>query len=151
MTTDNPNSESPRTPIVDPEMFQPRQCCNDMKAKYHASKSWSMFADLHFQSDYWKPILAERQKEICPVCGESLAGCKTSIHHLSYDKCCDGCRVKDMIKVGYCPSEDPEKVAFKMVPNCAVCRYKTPKLHADCESKLALFHRYCHAKTHKKI
>lgn len=149
---DNPLSKSHRMPIVDPDVFQPKYCCNDMKVKYH-SKAWCMFADLHYHSGYWKPILEAKQKGICPVCGEMLRDSheKTSMHHLSYDMCCEGCKVKDMIKVPYCPSDDPDKVSYKMVPNCAVCKYKTPDLHAACESKLALFHRTCHARAHNKL
>lgn len=144
-------SKSPRIPIVDPQIFQPRESCSDMKKRFNASQGWKAFADIYLNGLFWKPILHEKQKGICPVCGDALTKDDvlygSSIHHLSYKL---ECSQKNSILVPYVGSS-PDKVSLKTVPNCAVCKYKTPNAFLVCKNSLALFHRECHCIVHDKI
>lgn len=146
-----PASKSPRIPIIDPKVFQPKESCLDMKKRFNSSPGWKAFADIFMNGIFWKPDLYEKQNGICPVCGEAFTKadmlCGSSIHHLDYTI---ECSQKDSILVPYI-SSSPEKVLFKMVKNCAVCKYKSPNSYLKCKNSLALFHRECHCIVHDKL
>lgn len=143
-------SKESRSPIVNPQIFIPRQKCALMKEKYNGSTGWKIFADL-YKNSMIKMELAVKQKRICPVCGEFLSDDDiqhgSSVHHLDYDVECK-CKAEDLLRLPY---ERPSRTSVVKTANCLLCKFSSPESFDRCINALMLCHRECHENIHSDV
>lgn len=111
-------------------------------------KCWDLFANKVSRNRYVKFYLLNKQKSICPVCGNRIYNADHGVVH-----CCDYdriCTCPDEAIEYYDPDPSLKEVnRFVKIPYCEGCDRKE-----DCLSVMVMVHKNCNAdlyETQKRI